>query len=632
MKIEMFLMNLLISSELKMKKKVVYFLFAIICFVTSIHFIFYSYADTSYKGWKQSDSRWGNLPLGKSDCTMSSSGCVVTSISILAVHSGNAEEKNFNPGVLCKFLNNNGGFTSTGNLYWNKVSLCLPNFQYDGKESISGYTTSQKISYISWLLEKGYSLLASVKYGGHYVAIDKVENGIVYMMDPGKNTCNDLFNTYSAAGINDIVKFKTVSTSTEPYKEGLYFINVPVLNLRSEATTNSTVLTTLKDKTNIEVTEVIGLWGKTQYLDFEGWVYLPYCEFISYNSTEPTPETTPEQSPDLPSASYQSGKYITKTSINLRKSSSTNSNILTVIEINTPLIIEKTDKEWGLCNYNGYTGWINLSYAEKYEDTIDHIYVASLPTKIEYALNETFDKSGLIIKGVYSLKDEFEINNYKIENFSSSSEGVKTVIISAYGKTCVFNVAILKKAPLFTDIEDHWAKIYIDYASRLGIFKGTDETKFSPETNLTRGMLVSAVGRLMNINAEQYKNTFSFSDVNINEYYAPYIAWAKENKLVSGRNASEFFPDDSISRQEMAVFFTNLIKKYFDTDIVANNPCKFNDKNEIAEWALEAVCIMNETSLINGKGNNFFDPLSSFTRAEASTLITKLINKYFLTK
>ena len=46
-------------------------------------------------------------------------------------------------------------------------------------------------------VNNGYGVIVSVRNGGHWVAVDRIEGSTVYMLDPGdRNT--DLFATYSS--------------------------------------------------------------------------------------------------------------------------------------------------------------------------------------------------------------------------------------------------------------------------------------------------------------------------------------------------------------------------------------------------------------------------------------------------
>lgn len=51
----------------------------------------------------------------------------------------------------------------------------------------------------------------------------------------------------------------------------------------------------------------------------------------------------------------------------------------------------------------------------------------------------------------------------------------------------------------FTDTVNHWAEKDIAYVVERGLFTGATDTTFSPNTTMTRGMFVTALGRLAGI-------------------------------------------------------------------------------------------------------------------------------------
>ena len=79
----------------------------------------------------------------------------------------------------------------------------------------------------------------------------------------------------------------------------------------------------------------------------------------------------------------------------------------------------------------------------------------------------------------------------------------------------------------FEDIKGHWAKNAILFVVERNIFKGISDTKFEPNMNITRGMFVTLLGRVAQIEPSEYKQS-SFSDVSNAAYYMPYVEWAKE--------------------------------------------------------------------------------------------------------
>ena len=69
---------------------------------------------------------------------------------------------------------------------------------------------------------------------------------------------------------------------------------------------------------------------------------------------------------------------------------------------------------------------------------------------------------------------------------------------------------------------------------------------------MTRGMFVTALGRLAGINPDSYK-TDRFTDVKADAYCAAYVNWAAQNGIVEGVTATAFALDTNINREQMAV-------------------------------------------------------------------------------
>ncbi|MDE5563850.1 MAG: SH3 domain-containing protein, partial [Oscillospiraceae bacterium] len=150
--------------------------------------------------------------IGKSGETVAKSGCAVTSAAMLMVQSGSVTDADFNPGTIISYLNQNGGFSSSGSINWNKLSGYAPNFTYVRNYKLSG-TQQQKAATMQSLMDDGYYLLAVVKYGGHFVAIDSVDGSNVTMMDPGSRSTS-LFDKYAADGVISLRLFTGANSHT----------------------------------------------------------------------------------------------------------------------------------------------------------------------------------------------------------------------------------------------------------------------------------------------------------------------------------------------------------------------------------------------------------------------------------
>ena len=188
----------------------------------------------------------------------------------------------------------------------------------------------------------------------------------------------------------------------------------------------------------------------------------------------------------------------------------------------------------------------------------------------------------------------------------------------------IYGVGYKSPVPNFTDIDDHWAKEHILFTVSRGLFSGTSETTFSPNTTLTRGMFVTALGRLAGINPADYQ-TGTFTDVKADAYYAPYVNWAASKGIVSGTTSTTFAPGSQISREQMAVIMKNYADKMGYSIPKTLEAVTFADNAGISSWAKEAVKAMQQAGILSGKSNNQFDPKGNATRAEAATVLHRFV-------
>ena len=206
---------------------------------------------------------------------------------------------------------------------------------------------------------------------------------------------------------------------------------------------------------------------------------------------------------------------------------------------------------------------------------------------------------------------------------SSYDASLKAVVFET-GHFSVYGVGYKNPAPAFTDIHNHWAADNILFAASRGLLSGTSDTTFSPGAGMTRGMFVTALGRLAGINSDSYK-TGKFTDVKADAYYAPYVNWAAQNGIVTGVTATNFAPDTNINREQMAVIMKNYAAKLGYDLPQTLKAVTFADNTQISSWAKDAVKSMQQAGILAGKNGNKFDPKGTATRAEVATVLRQFV-------
>lgn len=210
------------------------------------------------------------------------------------------------------------------------------------------------------------------------------------------------------------------------------------------------------------------------------------------------------------------------------------------------------------------------------------------------------------------------------DNGGSSSGGSSGGSSSSHtGSGSTTSITTVKPTVL-NDISNHWAKNDIEFVVARGLLSGINHSQFDPDTAMTRGMFVTALGRLSNVDVSKFKQS-SFTDVKTDTYYLPYVEWASKNDIVKGIGNDLFAPNTAITREEMAVIMLNYSKMRKDTLPAINAEIKFSDGNFISPWAKDGVKTMQMAGIIMGKDSSRFDPKGTAMRSEAAVILSRYI-------
>ena len=173
----------------------------------------------------------------------------------------------------------------------------------------------------------------------------------------------------------------------------------------------------------------------------------------------------------------------------------------------------------------------------------------------------------------------------------------------------------------FTDVRStDWFSDAVSYVQERGLMSGTSATHFSPNEPTTRAMLVTILYRA----AGQPETTgqSSFADVLARDYFANAVAWASENNIVTGYSRTRFGSNDPVSREQIAT----LLWRYAGSPS-AGSAQNFADRNQISDYAADAVNWARANSIVNGRPGNRFDPKANATRAEVATILRNFLSQ-----
>ena len=182
----------------------------------------------------------------------------------------------------------------------------------------------------------------------------------------------------------------------------------------------------------------------------------------------------------------------------------------------------------------------------------------------------------------------------------------------------------------YSDVKSNdWYYDSVKYMYKYQIMTGVgDGTKFSPNSTLTRGMLVTILYRMEG--EPSVTSSSKFSDVTDTEkWYYDAVVWASSKGVVNGYGSTGLFkPNQNITRQELSQMLYNYAYYKGVDDSSEYSLSSFADNSKVSSWAATSVkwAVGHEiiTGVTSGSTTNI-KPQGNATRAQAATMIYRYI-------
>jgi hypothetical protein len=164
-------------------------------------------------------------------------------------------------------------------------------------------------------------------------------------------------------------------------------------------------------------------------------------------------------------------------------------------------------------------------------------------------------------------------------------------------------------AASFTDVNSNY-KVAVDYLVTKEIAKGTSDTTFGTTASITRGDAAVMIANALDLNTATAPDA-GFKDLSTR--VAGAVNALAAAKIIGGKSATKFAPDDKITRQEMA----KVVSLAYKLDNAGTNN-KFVDVN--SNWdAYVNSLVKHEVTL--GKTPTLFGATQNVTRGEFALFV-----------
>lgn len=184
---------------------------------------------------------------------------------------------------------------------------------------------------------------------------------------------------------------------------------------------------------------------------------------------------------------------------------------------------------------------------------------------------------------------------------------------------------IVPAAASFHDVNpSDWYYEPVTYMAKRALVKGTGDHWFSPDYTLTRGMILTILGRM--VGAAQDCPDAGFADVPEDAYYAYAVNWARQVRLIDGEPGEYYYPEYAMPRQELCRLLYRFAR-YMAIPMPEADTAPFTDWEEIFPKDRTAVAVCYAAGLISGYPDGTFRPGGALSRAEACAMLSRMGKK-----
>lgn len=232
-----------------------------------------------------------------------------------------------------------------------------------------------------------------------------------------------------------------------------------------------------------------------------------------------------------------------------------------------------------------------------------------------YGVNTKADSKTIGFAG----HDEGSIKESGVSDFTVPYISFGGYGVSVYDTTVYTTEVQVPEPGGLSDISGHWAEKTINNLVSGGIINGYEDGTFRPELSVTKGeyikLLMAAAGQPTDDNFTQY------SDVNAS-WARQYVSRAVYIGICGDIPVTDtyFGVDEPITRAQAAAITGRLLAPG------KGGTLSFTDAAAIPAWAAEPIGACVNIGLITGNDDGSFSPDGSLTRAEAATIIERVIN------
>ena len=215
---------------------------------------------------------------------------------------------------------------------------------------------------------------------------------------------------------------------------------------------------------------------------------------------------------------------------------------------------------------------------------------------------------------------------------------VKRLLSGLLALVMVLTATILpaSAATTFPDIQNHWAKSYIEAMTAAGMFKGYEDGNFKPENQLTTAEALALCARTIGLDssttmdiATDYYDTVKTTLNNEQTWFYQEFSICLATGILTTSDLKSLYQSgdltDPIAKEDLAIYLVRAMQLGPMAERLTSYPLTFDDASSISADAKPSVYLLHVYGIVEGDEYNNFSPKLNVTRAVMATMLTRAI-------
>ncbi len=182
----------------------------------------------------------------------------------------------------------------------------------------------------------------------------------------------------------------------------------------------------------------------------------------------------------------------------------------------------------------------------------------------------------------------------------------------------------------FSDIKNKAAEMQeaIKFLASKGIISGTSETEFSPDKSISRAEVAAIILRTLSKLDENADG--GFSDVVKSNWFYGTAGSAKKAGIINGYEDNTFRGNVVIPKVQIVSVSARVLKNemgYYDVSDIEKALGGYGDRSTIAKWAESDVALATDANMVIKRTDGLFGGTAEMARGHAAIILKRLFDK-----